>query len=357
GRNFSPEFLVMMHTVFSIPTTDSDQAARGVLLKGAALLAALGGALFLAYSLVSATASGQYLTALSVLSAVSLATFAMAHLGYVRSGGVTLAVAQLLFLTFFGSSAEDLLTGPNGAVYILPVMITGMVVGARAVLPVAALASLLVVSVPLLRGAAWDARAAVTPFVLLLAGGLLWLIISLMERSLRTSRQQTLAAEADRAALAARESSLQSANAGLLAANDQLEALVSLVRQLETPVIPLLDGVLVAPLVGNLDSRRIDEVAAAVLGQVHQQRAQTVIIDITGIPVMDTQSVQALNQLAQAVRLLGAEVILTGINAEVAQTVSQLGLRLPNIHTAGRLQDGVAAVLARAAARRPEALS
>lgn len=338
----------MLQTLFAIPTADPDRAARGVLLKGASLLAALGGLLYLLFSLLAASASGQYLAALLALSAIALGTFAMAHAGHVRSGGVALAVSQLLFITFFGSDAEDLLTGPNGAVYLLPVMITGMVVGARAVLPMGLLASALLVSVPQLRGADWDARAAVTPFVLLLAAGLLWLIISMLERSLLVSRQQTLAAEADRSALALRESSLQSANANLTAANDQLEALVGLVRQLETPVIPLLDGVLVAPLVGNLDSRRIEQVSASVLGAVHQQRARTVIIDITGIPAMDTQSVQALNQLAQAVRMLGAEVILTGINAEVAQTVSQLGLRLPNIRTAGRLQDGVAAVLGRA---------
>src|SRR5262245_28533746 len=112
-------------------------------------------------------------------------------------------------------------------------------------------------------------------------------------------------------------------------------------RELSTPLIPISDDVLVMPLVGAVDTGRAQQVLEALLDGVAAGRARIAILDITGVPVVDTQVANALIQAAQAVRLLGAKVILTGIRPEVAQTLVGLGVDLGSLVTRARLQDGI----------------
>jgi anti-anti-sigma regulatory factor len=116
-------------------------------------------------------------------------------------------------------------------------------------------------------------------------------------------------------------------------------------RELSTPLIPIADEVVVMPLVGSLDSRRAQQVIETLLVGVAELRAQVAIVDITGVPVVDTQVANALVQAAQSVRLLGAEVVLTGIRPEVAQTLVGLGTDLQTIITRATLQSGIAFAL------------
>lgn len=127
--------------------------------------------------------------------------------------------------------------------------------------------------------------------------------------------------------------------------NKQLRSLLDLVRDLETPAIPLLDGVLLVPIVGNLDTRRTSLLQERVLDAIFRQRARAVLLDLTGVAVIDTQVAQAIQQLVAAIKLLGTQTIVTGISPQVAQTVSQLGLGFEDVQVAGRVQDGVAAIL------------
>jgi anti-anti-sigma regulatory factor len=323
-------------------------AARGVLLKGAATLVAGGGFLFGLISLANPAITSQYLFALGTLVLVAILTFFLAHFGWVRTGGYLITSAQLLFITFFGSTPADILSGTHGAVYILPVVMAGMVIGARALLPAAIGACLLIASIPLTANYPWPPQAIVTIFVILGTATLLWLIMQMLERMIAGSRQQAQATEAARAALAEQADSLHASNARLTSANQQLEEMVTLIRELETPVIPLLAGVLVAPLVGHLTSRRLDEITQTILTTVYDSKAHLVIVDITAIPAMDTQVIQQLNQLADAVQLLGATVMLTGMSPEVAQTIAQLGLSFADIQTAARLENALADVLQQA---------
>lgn len=117
--------------------------------------------------------------------------------------------------------------------------------------------------------------------------------------------------------------------------------LLDLVRDLETPIIPLLEGVLVLPLVGYLDTRRVQDLTHTLLERVASERAHTVLIDLTAITVIDTATANHLVQLTQAVRLLGAECILTGIRAEVAHTLVMLGVTWQGLQTAASLRDGI----------------
>ncbi|MFN8566762.1 MAG: STAS domain-containing protein [Kouleothrix sp.] len=86
-------------------------------------------------------------------------------------------------------------------------------------------------------------------------------------------------------------------------------------------MIPISDGLVAMPLIGTIDSKRAQQVIEALLSGVSAQRATTVIIDITGVQVIDTQVANALLRAAQAVKLLGAQVLLTGIRPEIAQTL------------------------------------
>lgn len=114
------------------------------------------------------------------------------------------------------------------------------------------------------------------------------------------------------------------------------------IRELSTPLIPVHTGVLVLPLVGAIDSYRAGQIMDGLLEGISSQQAEVVIMDITGVPVVDTGVGNYLIQAARAAQLLGAQIILVGISAEVAQTIVQLGMDLSGIATMANLQAGIA---------------
>ena len=111
-------------------------------------------------------------------------------------------------------------------------------------------------------------------------------------------------------------------------------------RELSAPLIPLADGVTVMPLIGSVDAARAQEILKTLLDAVHRYEAHTVIIDVTGLKVVDTQVGTMSVNAARATRLLGAEVILTG-SPEIAQTFVGFGAELEGIITRSTLQRGV----------------
>lgn len=117
-------------------------------------------------------------------------------------------------------------------------------------------------------------------------------------------------------------------------------------RELNTPLIPIADKVMVMPLIGSIDSQRAQQVMETLLEGVAAQHAEIVILDITGVQVVDTQVANAFIRAAQAVKLLGAQVLLTGIQPQIAQTLVQLGVDLSGIVTQSSLQQGIALALA-----------
>jgi anti-anti-sigma regulatory factor len=111
------------------------------------------------------------------------------------------------------------------------------------------------------------------------------------------------------------------------------ERLLDLVQTLELPVISLGAGVLAVPLVGSVDSRRAQAIQARLLDHVAHNRAHTVVLDVTGISVIDTAVAQELLTTAHAIRLLGARTIISGMSAAIAQTIVGLGIVLDDIET------------------------
>jgi anti-anti-sigma factor len=118
-------------------------------------------------------------------------------------------------------------------------------------------------------------------------------------------------------------------------------------RELSTPLIPITDTVMIMPLIGTIDSQRARMVMETLLEGVARHQADLVILDITGVSVVDSQVAQAFIQAAQAVKLLGAQVMLTGIQPQIAQTLVHLGTDLSTMQTRGSLQAGIAAALQR----------
>lgn len=115
-------------------------------------------------------------------------------------------------------------------------------------------------------------------------------------------------------------------------------------RELSTPLLPLADNLVAMPLVGSVDTARVQQVMETLLEGIATYQADFAILDITGVPVVDTQVADALIRSAQAVRLLGAQIILTGIGSSTAQTLVTLGADLSSIITRSTLQSGIAYV-------------
>jgi rsbT co-antagonist protein RsbR len=111
------------------------------------------------------------------------------------------------------------------------------------------------------------------------------------------------------------------------------EQLSATVRELASPIVPILDGILVMPLVGMIDSQRAVMLTETLLRGVERYRASTVLLDVTGVPIIDSQVARTLLDAARAVKLLGTQTILVGLRRELAQTIVGLGLDLTGLFT------------------------
>ncbi len=113
------------------------------------------------------------------------------------------------------------------------------------------------------------------------------------------------------------------------------------IRELSTPCIRVYDHVLLLPLVGTIDTQRAQQIMETVLVRVADEQARVVIVDIAGVPVVDTKVADHLLKTTAALRLIGAESILTGISPHVARTIVQLGVDISAMYTKSRLADGI----------------
>lgn len=152
------------------------------------------------------------------------------------------------------------------------------------------------------------------------------IIIGLLFSGLATDSAQRLAEAGERAERALTQAEQQARQLEqqaqeLAGRNEEQQRLLDLVATLETPAVQIADGVLLAPIVGHLDSRRAEALTARLLEVVHKQRVRLVVLDIAGVSVVDTAVANALLQTARALRLLGCAVFLTGITADVAATL------------------------------------
>jgi anti-anti-sigma regulatory factor len=129
---------------------------------------------------------------------------------------------------------------------------------------------------------------------------------------------------------------------------NQSGATLQQLLELSTPVIKLWDRVVAVPLIGTLDSARTQVVMETLLQAIVDQNADMAILDITGVPMVDTVVAQYLLKTAMAVRLMGAECVISGIRPQIAQTIVQLGIDLGDISTRATLADALGWALEKA---------
>jgi rsbT co-antagonist protein RsbR len=183
-----------------------------------------------------------------------------------------------------------------------------------------------------------DVAVVVILSVILLVGVacLAYLGSRVTEQALHTAeenRQQAIEAQAQAEA----QARTLEAQARALAEAEQRQR--ELVATLETPTVAVGEGVLLAPIIGTIDSARAQQITSRLLGAIAAQRVRLLIIDIGGVTLIDTAVAKALIETIQAVRLLGCGVVLTGISASVATTLTQLGITLEGVQTLRSPQD------------------
>jgi rsbT co-antagonist protein RsbR len=113
------------------------------------------------------------------------------------------------------------------------------------------------------------------------------------------------------------------------------------IRELSTPVLPVREGMLILPIIGVIDPQRARQLTGQLLQGIRANRAKVVVIDITGVPSIDSTVANHLVQTVEAARLLGATVIVTGLSPEIAQTLVTIGVDLTKMNTVGDLRGGI----------------
>jgi rsbT co-antagonist protein RsbR len=152
----------------------------------------------------------------------------------------------------------------------------------------------------------------------------------------RTAALQTALGESH--ARAEEQARLVEEQARLLAENERQQGEI---RDLSVPVIPISADALVVPLVGALDSARLQQLQERSLHALERTSARTLVLDITGVPIVDSHVAQGFLMTVRSARLLGAEVILVGIRPEVAQALVGLGIQFDEVHTFSDLQSAL----------------
>lgn len=113
------------------------------------------------------------------------------------------------------------------------------------------------------------------------------------------------------------------------------------IKELATPVLQVRDGLLISPIIGMIDTQRARQLTESILWAIRDRRAKVVVIDITGVPIVDSKVANHLVQTVESARLMGATAILTGISPEIAQTLVVLGVNLSSVRTVADLQGGI----------------
>jgi PAS domain S-box-containing protein len=124
-----------------------------------------------------------------------------------------------------------------------------------------------------------------------------------------------------------------------------IEAQQRAIAELSTPIIPVMAGIIILPLVGSIDTERAREITRSLLAGISQHRADVVIIDITGVAIVDSGVAGHLDKTIKAARLKGARTIITGISEAVAETIVDLGINWSGLETVNDLQTGLRVAL------------
>jgi rsbT co-antagonist protein RsbR len=358
--------LLIQNVLSTVHSVSADIQRRG---RNLIILACGMSVLALAYLPLTLGGENSW-TAVPTLVVAALVFIGVAFLGRVGQVDlgswilISMALVTILGFTLTSTAASSVLTTPF--YLVLPILLAGALlppaqIWAVLVLCVGGLALLVGLASPDLTPGADLSRNALSSSLMLV------MVAAIAFVSARGTSQALNEAQA------AREES-DAANQALVASNDSLEVRVAertaelariiaerqtaaealqaslqaqqdlnrVIADLAVPVIPVRHDTLIVPLVGNIDSARADQILSLVLTRVERDGARRVVLDVTGVAVVDTQVSAALLRVAAATRLMGAQVTLAGIRPEVAQSLVGLGVDLRELRTVSTLQDALA---------------
>lgn len=258
-----------------------------------------------------------------------------------RLAGILMIALLTLVPTYFLFVEGPKLSGI--LIFAVGVVFADLVLGGRAGLLVAGLNSLVYLGVGL--AYEFDLLSAVSPpfFIADITAVAVMLVGLALASSMftRGMRQAIYKAEERQAALRAADEERVRLLAELQKREEAQRQLLATVQELASPIIPLAAGVVALPVIGAVDSRRADQIRAALLRGFVEHRARVAILDITGVAMVDTAVAQALMQTAHGIELLGGRPVLVGIRSEVAQTLVEMGVDLGGIVMQATLQEGL----------------
>ncbi|MGQ9895379.1 MAG: STAS domain-containing protein [Roseiflexus sp.] len=298
---------------------------------------------------------------------LGLAIFVFSAAGVLgRKGFVSIGAYMLIVVSIIGAGSGVILNSPLNTFYlIVSVLLASVLLPPRQIwivlgICLAALAGVMIMVPPETRNISNLNPAIGHLTVLLIVGAFISFIGSqslsaalavaddARQRAEEANRQLEIANATLESRVAERTSELQrladEQRAAVIRLEESLKAqqqLDRIIAELAVPVIPVTDDTLIIPLIGNIDSTRVYHLLNSALHSIEQSRARTLIIDITGVAVIDSHVAAALVQVAEAARLMGTETILAGIRPEVAQTLIGLGASLEGLRTAATLQSAL----------------
>jgi anti-anti-sigma regulatory factor len=272
---------------------------------------------------------------------LALAMWFIMQRGHVQLVSVLLSSMLLVNVTiavYFGGTIRD----PITTVYIICIVIAGLLVGYRAaiaftLLSILVLFGLFKAETAGLLAPVTQTSVAITDWVThAVVFGITTVLLGLAIRSINNALERALyyAAELKQEA-AERERPQQ----------EVIEAQRQSLQELSSPIIPVMDRIIVMPLIGGIDTMRARDVTRALLAGIREHRAQVVILDITGVPIIDSGIASHLNKTIQAARLKGARTIVTGVSDAVAETIVDLGIDWKGIETLADLRTGLVTAL------------
>lgn len=349
-------------SISTVRSPDADTRRRGV------NLITLGGglaALCLAFIVATTIRSPQpEITALLAVAAlIFLGTIYLGRIGQVAVGAWLLIVVTIAVVVGTFSLGS---TSSNAPFFlVLPVLLAGVLLP-----PVQIWLVLALCLISLFAGqgllpeevrvsAGWRGAVVNGSLMLVMVALIGFVSAKGIRAALRQAQEARREAEAAGEALAASNAALEqrveertaalrqiaeeqrAAAAELKASLQAQHDLNRIVAELAVPVIPVSDQTLVVPLVGNIDSSRAEQILGSVLTKVETSSARTVVLDVTGVALVDTHVAGALLRVAQATRLMGARTVLAGIRPEVAQALVGLGVDLRDLHTVATLQEAL----------------
>jgi anti-anti-sigma regulatory factor len=278
----------------------------------------------------------------SAAVALTLVSYAFSRRGHVRAAAVLIVSASMLIGLYSGYVRGAVTVS---AMLLVPAIIfAGAAISGRAGIVVAAVEFAACAGLAFVQAQGWlrPPGRDLSPLTgLVLIGAAVALIALVLWQTLRAQESLLLRAEERGRALQTLADDKDRLLTELQAREEAQRRLLETIRELGSPIIPLARGIIALPLIGTMDSGRSQQMMSALLQGVADHRARAVIVDVTGVPVVDTAVAGALLRAAQGVRLLGATPILVGIRPEVARTLIEMGLGMEGIVTQASLQDGL----------------